>query len=34
VLLEKAHSLAQEWGGAPVVIAGDFNSTPLVRFAV
>jgi endonuclease/exonuclease/phosphatase family metal-dependent hydrolase len=29
VLLEKAHSLSQEWGGAPVVIAGDFNSTPL-----
>ncbi|CAK9200761.1 unnamed protein product [Sphagnum troendelagicum] len=29
VLLEKAHSLAQEWGGAPVVVAGDFNSTPL-----
>jgi hypothetical protein len=29
VLLEKAHSLSQEWGGAPVVNAGDFNSTPL-----
>ncbi|CAK9862625.1 unnamed protein product [Sphagnum jensenii] len=27
---QKAHSLSQEWGGAPVVIAGDFNSTPLL----
>jgi len=33
MLLEKADSLSQEWGGAPVVIAGNFNSTPLVRFA-
>ncbi|KAG6557462.1 hypothetical protein Mapa_000735 [Marchantia paleacea] len=28
VLLESAHALSQKWGEAPVVIGGDFNSTP------
>ncbi|CAM6088164.1 unnamed protein product [Calypogeia fissa] len=28
VLLESAHALSQKYGGAPVTIAGDFNSTP------
>ncbi|KAL2643759.1 hypothetical protein R1flu_011346 [Riccia fluitans] len=28
VLLETAHSLSQTWNNAPVVIGGDFNSTP------
>ncbi|XP_031493139.1 carbon catabolite repressor protein 4 homolog 3-like [Nymphaea colorata] len=28
MLLQKAHALSQKWGGVPVVLAGDFNSTP------
>ncbi|CAM6094330.1 unnamed protein product [Calypogeia fissa] len=28
VLLESAHALSQKYGGAPVTIVGDFNSTP------
>uniref|UniRef100_A0A0E0LA78 Endonuclease/exonuclease/phosphatase domain-containing protein n=1 Tax=Oryza punctata TaxID=4537 RepID=A0A0E0LA78_ORYPU len=28
MLLEKANVLAEKWGGIPVVLAGDFNSTP------
>ncbi|XP_027124955.2 carbon catabolite repressor protein 4 homolog 5 isoform X1 [Coffea arabica] len=28
LFLEKAHKLSQEWGGIPVVIAGDLNSMP------
>ncbi|KAG0565862.1 hypothetical protein KC19_7G018800 [Ceratodon purpureus] len=28
VLLEKVHSMSGKWGDVPVVIAGDFNSTP------
>ncbi|CAN6478832.1 unnamed protein product [Victoria cruziana] len=28
MLLQKAHTLSQKWGGLPVVLAGDFNSTP------
>ncbi|KAH7299528.1 hypothetical protein KP509_24G016600 [Ceratopteris richardii] len=34
-LLEKAHALSLEWGGIPVILAGDFNSvphSPLYRF--
>ncbi|KAH7297612.1 hypothetical protein KP509_25G003400 [Ceratopteris richardii] len=27
-LLEKAHSLSIEWEGAPIILAGDFNSVP------
>eukprot|EP00250_Pteridium_aquilinum_P016851 c23325_g1_i1 orf=89-1543(+) len=27
-LLEKAYSLSHEWGGIPVIVAGDFNSVP------
>ncbi|XAR63907.1 Poly(A)-specific ribonuclease [Bertholletia excelsa] len=29
LFLEKAHELSEEWGSIPVVLAGDFNSTPL-----
>lgn len=28
MLLEKANALAEKWGGIPIVLAGDFNSTP------
>lgn len=28
ILLSKAHALSEKWGGIPVVLAGDFNSTP------
>lgn len=28
LFLEKAHRLSEEWGGIPVVLAGDFNSVP------
>uniref|UniRef100_A0A7C9A1P7 Poly(A)-specific ribonuclease n=1 Tax=Opuntia streptacantha TaxID=393608 RepID=A0A7C9A1P7_OPUST len=28
LFLEKAHELSEEWGGIPVVLAGDFNSLP------
>lgn len=28
MLLEKANDLAEKWSGIPVVLAGDFNSTP------
>uniref|UniRef100_J3MD37 Endonuclease/exonuclease/phosphatase domain-containing protein n=1 Tax=Oryza brachyantha TaxID=4533 RepID=J3MD37_ORYBR len=28
MLLEKANVLAEKWGGIPIVLAGDFNSTP------
>eukprot|EP00268_Persea_americana_P049650 TRINITY_DN5336_c0_g1_i9.p1 TRINITY_DN5336_c0_g1~~TRINITY_DN5336_c0_g1_i9.p1 ORF type:complete len:296 (+),score=52.56 TRINITY_DN5336_c0_g1_i9:790-1677(+) len=28
LLLEKAHALSEKWGTIPVVLAGDFNSTP------
>ncbi|KAL5199414.1 hypothetical protein ABZP36_020617 [Zizania latifolia] len=28
MLLEKANILAEKWGGIPIVLAGDFNSTP------
>lgn len=28
LLLRKAHMLSKKWGGVPVVLAGDFNSTP------
>lgn len=31
-LLEQAYSLSQEWGGIPVVVAGDFNSVPQVLY--
>jgi len=30
VLLSTAHALSEKWGGIPVVLAGDFNSTPEV----
>ncbi|KAJ7556842.1 hypothetical protein O6H91_05G100800 [Diphasiastrum complanatum] len=29
ILLERAYSLSVLWGGAPVIVAGDFNSTPM-----
>lgn len=32
ILLEKARALSKKWDRAPVVIAGDFNSTPQVFF--
>lgn len=28
LLLSKAHTLSKKWGNIPVVLAGDFNSTP------
>ncbi|KAK1264298.1 hypothetical protein QJS04_geneDACA011898 [Acorus gramineus] len=28
ILLSKVHALSDKWGGIPVVLAGDFNSTP------
>lgn len=28
IFVEKAHELSQEWGNIPVVLGGDFNSTP------
>ncbi|KAL8140305.1 hypothetical protein V2J09_006326 [Rumex salicifolius] len=28
LFLEKAHKLSEEWGGIPVVLAGDMNSVP------
>ncbi|XP_057251107.1 carbon catabolite repressor protein 4 homolog 5 isoform X2 [Beta vulgaris subsp. vulgaris] len=28
LFLEKAHRLSEEWGGIPVVLAGDYNSVP------
>ncbi|KAJ6849337.1 putative carbon catabolite repressor protein 4-like protein 3 [Iris pallida] len=28
MLLSRAHVLSDKWGGIPVVLAGDFNSTP------
>lgn len=28
MLLEKANDLAEKWDEIPVVLAGDFNSTP------
>ncbi|GLT48911.1 hypothetical protein SLA2020_225000 [Shorea laevis] len=28
LFLEKAHRLSQEWGGIPVILAGDLNSIP------
>ncbi|GLU18214.1 hypothetical protein SLE2022_345270 [Rubroshorea leprosula] len=28
LFLEKAHKLSQEWGGIPVILAGDLNSIP------
>lgn len=28
MLLEKANALAEKWNGIPIVLAGDFNSTP------
>ncbi|KAG9458079.1 hypothetical protein H6P81_002587 [Aristolochia fimbriata] len=28
LFLRKAHSLSEKWGGVPVLLAGDFNSTP------
>eukprot|EP00249_Psilotum_nudum_P018680 c26914_g1_i1 orf=573-2312(-) len=28
VLLKKAYALSKEWGRIPVIVAGDFNSTP------
>ncbi|KAF8399132.1 hypothetical protein HHK36_014997 [Tetracentron sinense] len=28
LFLEKAHSISQEWGSIPIVIAGDLNSMP------
>ncbi|KAK8923503.1 hypothetical protein KSP39_PZI019589 [Platanthera zijinensis] len=28
ILLQQAHVLSEKWGGLPVVLAGDFNSTP------
>ncbi|KAK8943471.1 hypothetical protein KSP40_PGU015259 [Platanthera guangdongensis] len=28
ILLQQAHALSEKWGGLPVVLAGDFNSTP------
>ncbi|RWR74972.1 carbon catabolite repressor protein 4 3 [Cinnamomum micranthum f. kanehirae] len=28
LLLQKAHALSEKWGSIPVVLAGDFNSTP------
>ncbi|XP_003563977.1 carbon catabolite repressor protein 4 homolog 3 [Brachypodium distachyon] len=28
MLLEKANALAEKWDGIPIVLAGDFNSTP------
>lgn len=32
MLLEKANALAEKWNGIPIVLAGDFNSTPDVCF--
>jgi endonuclease/exonuclease/phosphatase family metal-dependent hydrolase len=32
LLLEKANSLAEKWDEVPIVLAGDFNSTPDVCF--
>lgn len=29
-LASRAHLLSKKWGGAPVVLAGDYNSTPQV----
>lgn len=31
MLLKAAHALSEKYGGVPVTIAGDFNSTPTVR---
>ncbi|XP_020584634.1 carbon catabolite repressor protein 4 homolog 3-like isoform X2 [Phalaenopsis equestris] len=28
VFLQQAHALSEKWGGIPIVLAGDFNSTP------
>ncbi|XP_068660272.1 carbon catabolite repressor protein 4 homolog 3-like isoform X2 [Aristolochia californica] len=28
LFLQKAHALSAKWGGVPVLLAGDFNSTP------
>ncbi|KAF9592025.1 hypothetical protein IFM89_011608 [Coptis chinensis] len=28
LLLSRAHALAEKWGSVPIVLAGDFNSTP------
>jgi len=28
MLLEKANALAEKWDKIPIVLAGDFNSTP------
>lgn len=32
-LLSTVHELSGKWGGAPVVLAGDFNSTPQVWYS-
>jgi len=32
LLLEKANALAEKWDKIPIVLAGDFNSTPDVCF--
>lgn len=29
-LASRAHLLSKKWGNAPVVLAGDYNSTPKV----
>jgi len=32
-LSSKAQSLSEKWGNAPVILAGDFNSTPEVHIS-
>jgi len=32
-LSSKAQSLSEKWGNAPVILAGDFNSTPEVNIS-
>lgn len=34
LFLEKAYKLSQEWGGIPVLLAGDLNSSPNVRSSI
>jgi hypothetical protein len=31
-LLDKANALSKMWNDAPVIVCGDFNSTPKVMF--